>query len=218
MPSELDSPCIGNPYGIFTNGQFIRTGSDYQFYYADKTAKLILNSVAENNKVVLELGGGYGGYAFFLKKKIGSNLTYVDIDLPETLALATFHLMAAFPKAKFALYGETIEWSNLSEFDFVMMPSFQIENIKESSVNLIFNSFSLAEMDPSAIRNYVSQFGRIAPEYLFHVNHTTNSKLGADGFGLENAGFYLMEKIPALWNLGRSTTMDEFEYVYTFRQ
>jgi len=89
-PKSLDSPPIGNPYGYYVNGAFVRTGSDYLHYYATVIGRLVRG---DTRAVVLELGGGYGGLAYYLVRD--HELTWVDVDLPENMALAAFYLLSA---------------------------------------------------------------------------------------------------------------------------
>jgi hypothetical protein len=48
-----------------------------------------------------------------------------------------------------------------------------------------------------------------------HVNHTTNSLVKADDFGIERYGFELLYRKPALWNRGRKLVVDEYEFLYS---
>jgi hypothetical protein len=206
---ELVRPDIGNPYGFFSGSSFITTGAEYQHYYANKTVDL-LGGYSE--PTVLELGGGYGGYAYFLHK-MNNGIKYIDIDLPEVLSIASFYLMAAYPDSKFVLYGEYDEIPDHG-FDFLMLPNFAVDKIKAGSVDLIFNSYSLGEMSGDAIDAYVAQFKRLEPRFLIHVNHVKFAVRGAEAFGIENAGLRLLERVPAEWNLGRQLDMDEEMFLY----
>ena len=208
---SLTSPDIGNPFGYYIDGNFIKTGSDYQHYYASVIDRLTKST---ERRLVVELGGGYGGMAYYLIRD-GVNLTYVDYDLPENLALASFYLLSAFPDKKILLFGEEpVPDSRLSEYDVVLMPNFEIEKMSDLCADMVFNSYSLAEMSSEAVSNYISIFNRIAKKYIFHVNHTRNSLVSAEDFGVDHHQFGLIYKIPALWNAGRNLDMDEYEYLY----
>lgn len=211
--ADLATPNIGNPYGFDIDGQFIRAGAQYQHYYATKSLTYLDQ---RDNPVVLELGGGFGGYAYFLHTlSKAAPVRYIDLDLPEILALASFYLMVAFPEKRFLLYGESSgEYGKLESYDFVLLPNFEIENIHTGSIDLVFNSYSLAEMTPEAIHAYVHSFGELCSGTIFHVNHVRRALVGADDFGIEGVGFDLVERKKALWNMGTYLDMDEFEFVY----
>src|SRR5579864_2239130 len=89
----LWAPLVGNPYGYTMDGVFIRGGADYQHYYAQAIAELMGSS---KTQIVLELGGGFGGLAYYLIRD-NPQVTYVDFDLPEATALASYYLMRSLP-------------------------------------------------------------------------------------------------------------------------
>ncbi|MDA8998150.1 hypothetical protein N9J59_03700, partial [Gammaproteobacteria bacterium] len=77
----------GNPFGVFIDDVFVRVNSDYQYYFSNKICKTL---EGVHNPVVLEIGGGFGGTALFLKRQLNSMRMYVNLDLPETLMVATY--------------------------------------------------------------------------------------------------------------------------------
>jgi putative sugar O-methyltransferase len=209
--SVLDTPVIGNPYGCHIDGKFFRAGVDYQHYYATMISRLVRN---HSHKFVLELGGGFGGLAHFLIRD-NVNLTYIDVDLPENMALSAFYLLSAFPYKKIALFGEVdLKTEDISQYDALILPNFSIQDMKRNSVDLAFNSYSLAEMSANTVSNYVNHFSRISSKFIYHINHTKNSEVKADDFGFDSKKFELISRAPALWNMARNNQMDEFEYLY----
>lgn len=209
--SALESPTIGNSYGIEIDGKFLKSGADYLHYYAFAINRM-LNK--EEKSVVVELGAGYGGMPYYLLRD-NSNLSYIDVDLPENTALASYYLLKCFPDKKIALYGEIeINEKTIKEYDIIMLPSFAIEQIPNNIADLFFNSYSLAEMDEETIINYLNQMDRITTKYFYHVNHTKKCKWSADKFPVSPA-FKLLSRQKALWNLGRNIQMDEFEFLYS---
>jgi len=209
--SSLDTPIIGNPYGFYIDGKFFRAGVDYQHYYATIISRLVRSKA---HKFVLELGGGFGGLAHFLVRD-NENLTYIDVDLPENMALTAFYLLSAFPDKKIALFGEIdLATADLSEFDAIILPNFSVQDIKDDSIDLVFNSYSLAEMPIHTATNYINQFNRIASKFIYHVNHTVVTTAKADTFEIDFTKFELISRAPALWNMARNNNMDEFEYLY----
>ncbi|MDB5288278.1 MAG: hypothetical protein JWR05_3227 [Mucilaginibacter sp.] len=212
--SDLYMPNYGNPYGYYINNEFVRTGAEYLHYYATCISGLI--SKEKDRKFVVELGGGYGGLGYFLSKKI-QNLTYVDFDLPENMALTAYYLMNSFPDKKVLLYGEgDLNEENLNEYDIVIMPNFELQNLPSAKADLAFNSYSLAEMSIDTINTYIHELKRATKEHIFHVNHSMLShSLKADEFGIDDDEYKLIYKTPALWNMGRDIQMDEYEYLYS---
>jgi hypothetical protein len=210
-PSALSAPILGNPYGYVVDDIFIRGGADYQHYYSHAIAKLA-NSRQE--KVVLELGGGFGGLAFYLLRD-NPQLTYVDYDLPEAVALASYYLIRALPNVAIGLYGEVqLSAANLEHPGIMLLPSFEMTKMPPKSVAVSFNSYSLAEMSPATIYVYLDEICRITKGYFLHVNHNKNAVLSADEFGVERRGFKLLNRDLAGWTLGINPESDEYEYLY----
>jgi hypothetical protein len=211
--NDLAMPLFGNTYGFYVNDVFIRTGAEYLHYYANEIDQLTKDKT--NKKIIAELGGGYGGLAYFINKKI-SNVTYIDFDLPENLALTSYYLLNSFPEKKVLLFGEEdLAITDITNYDIILMPNFEITKLPTSKIDVVFNSYSLAEMSKETIDLYISELTRASKEYFFHVNHNKIShSYIADEFGIDAKGFKLIYKKPALWNLGRNNNMDEFEYLY----
>jgi hypothetical protein len=210
----LQGPSIGNPFGYYYEGKFINTGSDYQHYYATKIGQLSRS----HHPVCVEIGAGYGGMAYFLLRD-NPRMGYVDFDLPENLALTSYYLMSSLPQREFCLYGENEGAGPSAERSTVfLMPNFEMPRWPSASADLVFNSYSLAEMTRETIATYVAEMSRITSHYLFHVNHTRNSKVVADDFGIDPRRFMLLYKMPAGWNRGRALNSDEWEYLYEKRE
>jgi hypothetical protein len=208
---SLIGPALGNPYGHYVDGNFIEGGSHYNHYYA---TKIKLMQEKNSHSKVLELGGGFGNMAYYLIRD-SDNLTYLDFDLPENFALTAFYLISAFPDKKIALYGEIdLEKDNLDSYDAVLMPNFEIEKMLDNSVDLVFNSYSLAEMSHETIKNYIGIINRVSRKYIFHLNHTKFSSMSADDFPIDINKFELMYRAPARWNMAINFAMDEFEFLY----
>jgi hypothetical protein len=207
----LSAPIVGNPYGYTMDGVFIRGGGDYQHYYAHAIAEL---AGSGETQLVVELAGGFGGLAYYLVRD-NPRVTYMDFDLPEATALASYYLMRSLPNVPIHLYGEVeLTTEVLAVPGIFMMPSFEITKMPSKSACVSFNSYSLAEMSPATIRVYVDEITRITNRYFLHVNHNRNAVLSADNFGVEERGFTLVNRELAGWTLGINPGSDEYEYLY----
>ncbi len=207
----LETPNVGNPYGFYIDGKFFRAGVDYLHYYATMISRLIRS---KDHKTVLELGGGFGGLAYFLMRE-APDTTYIDVDLPENMALSAYYLLSGNPNKRIALFGEIdLATADLSQYDAVILPNFSIADLKDNSVDLAFNSYSLAEMSMEHVTNYVAQFCRLSRKFIYHINHTNLPPVVADNFPIDFDKFELISRAPALWNLARTPDMDEFEFIY----
>lgn len=165
---DLNIPKHGNQIGAVINNKFMVIGSFTNHIYS-KILSNYLNLKSEKN-TILELGGGYGKLAYYLLKNI-NNYTYIDLDIPETLTLASYFLSKSFPNKKNLFYGERSDNKNVtSEYDLIFLPSWEIETIQDNSVNLAINKNSLGEMNPETARNYINHVHRTS-KYFFSMNH-----------------------------------------------
>lgn len=75
--------------------------------------------------VVVELGGGWGGFGYTLRRRL-PNLCHVIIDRPERLLFAGTYLRALFPEARCWIpTGVSADVSApLAEFDVVLLPDY----------------------------------------------------------------------------------------------
>ena len=208
---SMDQPLIGNPYGIEINSKFY---GGMSFYYFVRKVDLLLRKASPK---IIEVGGGYGGFPHALKRKI-PQAHYVNFDLPEVLAISSFYILSAYPAARIALFGEIDVGSmNPEEYDFIFLPNFEIENVRDNTFDLSYNTYSLSEMELEQSANYIKHLCRAASKYLFHVNHTLNfTKNRADSFPIDYEKFTLLHRAPAMWGKSnlREPWISEHEFIY----
>lgn len=210
----LRRPPVGNPYGYQLDGTTIYIGAEGHYHYAAVIRKLLKR---QQNPVVFELGGGFGGMAYYLSRDT-AGLTYIAADLPENAALQAYFLMSHFPTKKIALYGEfDIDNFRPADYDIVIVPNFAIEHLKQDSVDLAFNSYSLAEMSHEAVANYVSRMCNMASQYFYHLNHVY-WPVSSDDFPVNYDKFELFLRYPVMWGRNpQDCTLDHHEYIYMRR-
>lgn len=174
---------VGNPWGCNIDGVMVTPKATRYHHNAMQIKNLL---AASKGNVVGEIGAGYGALCHYLLMEI-PNVIYVDFDLPETLVLAAYHLLSAFPDKKILLYGEhEINEKTVLDFDVALLPNFVIEEIADKSIDVFFNSFSLSEMPKEVNHTYLHQIARLTKNYFLHNN--------MDRSGIINRGF---ERIPA---------------------
>jgi putative sugar O-methyltransferase len=203
ISERLVSPEYGNSYGILLDGNYVKLLSDYQLYYADRLRTLCNSDPAgdANDATVGELGGGWGGLAYFFIRD-NTRAKYFNFDLPEVLVLAQSYLMAVHPGRRYKLYGEDHE-----SFDVALLPSFELRNAAGGSFDAFFNSYSLAEMNVAAAREYIDLIGAATKQggAFLNINHRYGSAVTIEDFPLEPQ-FRVVSRIPALWNAFRFGT------------
>ena len=142
-------------------------------------------------------------------------LKYYCFDLPENMALQSYFLSSCFPDHKVVLYGEC-DLANLARIDgdIIILPNFAMEKIPSDFCDLSFNSYSLAEMEPAAINNYVEILCKATKSYFYHINHAVNCKMSSDLFPIDFSKFELLQRAPAMWGGNNDQVIDIHEYVY----
>ena len=174
--SELTMPRFGNQGGALVNGQLILPFSVFSDFYA----RLLAGLVDRERPVIGELGGGFGRLCYFLRRQWPLS-TYVEFDLPECLCCAMYYLMNSFPDKKFLLFGEgELTPECLSEYDFILRPSFEICKLPDKSVDLFINENSLGMVPPEACKLFVNEICRISDAF-WHRNHETRRFPFEDG-------------------------------------
>jgi len=164
--SALTIPRHGNMGGMWVNGHLVSPGS----VFSEINARLLASFVQTDRPIIGELGGGFGRLFYFLSRHL-KEFCYLGFDLPETLCCASYYLIKAFPEKRFLLYGEQ-DWdsNSLQQFDFLLLPSFEISKLPDNRVDLFINENSLGEVEASACRNYVKEICRSANAF-WHRNH-----------------------------------------------
>jgi putative sugar O-methyltransferase len=96
------------------------------------------------SRIVLEIGGGFGGTARYLLRDC-PGLTYLNFDVPERIALTSYYLLKSFSELQAALYGETELLPPLLEKPgLVLMPTFELLQVPDHGVDVCFNSHLFA--------------------------------------------------------------------------
>ena len=103
-----------------------------------------------------------------------------------------------------------------SNVDFILMPNFEINKVKNETIDLSFNSYSLAEMDHDAIFNYIKIICSATKKYFLHLNHCKYAKISADQFPIDYDKFFLLSRSATMWGKvsNRNPEIDEHEFIY----
>ena len=217
-------PKVGNPCGIIHKNKIIPIESLRHAYRAEEI-KNCLKDMGE--KVVVEIGGGYGGLGFQLVSKLEKheNAKFILFDIPEVVAISSAFLLSSFPDKKIRLYGEGSISSTNKDFEIGIFPHFTIDNLENSSIDLFYNSCSFSEMDGVTSRKYLSVIEKCCRKYFMHDNHEMNFNfLKTDGTFSKNIigskltpnsnNFKLIYKKPRTHSLPEDSSFKSFEYLY----
>ncbi len=134
---------------------------------------------------VLEIGAGNGTLAALLHNKI-KKLTYVIVDLPETICLSMVFLTELFPDARILMPHEE-RAHGFNEYDFIFLTPEQINTLEDNCVDLAINNYSFQEMSHAQIAEYFKLIQRCSKKGAYF--YTSNR----------------VEKIPSAPNDGKET-------------
>jgi putative sugar O-methyltransferase len=193
---DLASPRIGNPFGVSIEGTHIRVGSEYAHYCADRIDSLTDSDTA----VVAEIGGGFGGMAYYLLRD-RARVKYLDFDIPESIALASYYLLKAFPRLKFLLYGESdLTKEAIARADVVLMPVFELAAMPTESVDVSFSSHAMSDISSEALVDYLNNIDRMTRGCFLYIGNSRASESISGLMSQRHDSFELTETRSSGWH------------------
>jgi len=120
--------------------------------------------------VVWEIGAGWGGMAYTLKR-LCPHVTYVITDLPELFLFSAVYLQSAFPQARIGFYGDApLEELARMDLDFLFTPHTALEELALPRLDLTVNMVSFQEMTSEQVEAYVERSYELGSRYLYSLN------------------------------------------------
>ncbi len=152
-------------------------------------------------QVVLEIGAGWGGFAYQFKT-LFPNTTYLIVDLPPTLLFSGTYLKTLFPEARFLLVEEDapqLDADTLKSHDFILMPHTAWEKLQVEQLDLAVNMVSFQEMTTENVESYVGKLARLGCRQLYSLNrdvspHNTQLSAVSEVIGK----YYAVQQVPML--------------------
>ncbi|MBI4698081.1 MAG: putative sugar O-methyltransferase [Nitrospirae bacterium] len=169
-----ENPAMGG-FGHIIDGALVNidTLKFYEALLALNKAGIIADfSSDKRRKTVLEIGGGWGGFAYQIKT-ILPDTCYIIIDLPQTFLFSATYLKTLFPDAKFLFYGDTgfnDKLKNCSEYDFIFLPHYSLSEISRLNIDLAVNMISFQEMTSEQVNNYAGTVYKWGCTRLYSFN------------------------------------------------
>jgi len=127
----------------------------------------------QRQNIVLDIGSSFGGSNRILNYYY-PNTTQILLDLPETLFLTAYYIRYNFPNKKIALlddiYHDLENFSTIiKEYDFIIIPPFVLDYIKDKQIDLVINSASLSFMSREYLDYYLKEIKRVLKDgaYLY---------------------------------------------------
>jgi hypothetical protein len=205
---ELAGPPVGNPFGVFIGETLVGNRAGYHHSCAHR----VRGQLGPENAVVAEIGGGYGAMAYYLLRP-RKNLTYLNFDVPESIALASYYLVKAFPDRRFVFYQEReIDAGSLNHPSVILMPAFQLARMPAQSIDVAFSSHAMSDLSPSAVERYLGDIIHMTRARFMDVSHDGGANLVAAAAG--RSGLGLVEARQSSWEHHRRPRPFETEHVY----
>lgn len=182
---------IGNNLCTIYRGQRLTHRVLRHAYYSSQLSIHCKNFF--ENKVICDIGGGYGGLIRFLKHQSKNN-TFVLVELPEVCLLANYFLKKCFPNSSIGTIkdfkdDQQIDKDKIKEFDFLILPQTFMKKFDQSSIDLFINTTSIGEMDDISQQFYINNIERIKPKYFYSVNRAKERKDKYNAGGFYNLNF-----------------------------
>lgn len=208
--SELQVPSIGDPFGVLLEETLIASGAEYQHYCAQG----ILDLLGSPSGVVAEIGGGFGGMAYYLLRS-KPQITYINFDLPESLALSAYYLSKAVPDASMLLYGEEeLTPDAICHHDVILMPTWKLRRLPSKAVNLTFSSHALSDVGSLARANYLEQITRATRESILYIGDQAACEALGEVIQTRYPSWKLASCSSSDWNRFRAPQVKEQERLY----
>ncbi len=165
--------------------------------------------------VIVEIGGGYGGLAYFIKQ-IVPDATYIIVDLPRSLLFSGCYLTVTLSSA--CPVGVFDGGSFSSPGGVSLVVNRLLDKLSNVKIDLAINTLSFAEMAPKIVAHYAAFLaGHIAPEGALFEQNFDNRHFGSSHFSLpaDILGQYFPVRNlargralwgkPSLWRLAESS-------------
>jgi hypothetical protein len=208
---DLDGPPVGNPFGALIEETLLRNGSEYHHYCAHRVIDLLATRSTSGRASVVEIGGGFGDMAWYLLRDL-PNLTYINFDVPESIALASYYLLKSFPNLRFLLYGENeLTKDAIAGADIVLMPAFELAVMPATSADFTFCSHVMSDISFAAMAEYLGNISRITRDGFLFVGSSRAADSISALQGRGNSLFMPAEKRSSNWHGHRASKWDEVE-------
>jgi O-methyltransferase domain len=208
---DLAIPAIGNPFGVCLEGTLLSARAEFQHACAVRLAGLLESQTS----TVAEIGGGFGSMAYFLLRDHPTT-RYFDFDVPESIALATYFLMKAFPHKNFLLFGEgELTEETVADADIVLMPLFEMKRLRAASVDVTFSSHAMTDIEPRELISYLETIYRITRNRFLFLGATLLPVMPGL-IGGDDDLFRQEERRHLHWHSHRQSGLEEVECLYSF--
>lgn len=163
-------PQVGGYFGLRVGNSLIFATTCNQLYAACRLAQLAVDSP---QRTLCEIGGGYGGCAYYAHL-LGFR-DYRLFDLPTVNVLQGYYLLKALPDARVVLFGEPE-----SDSAVCVYPYWLLRKQPDGSFAVALNQDSLPEIAAGIARQYLRDIARTS-ELFLSINQESQGPSGPPG-------------------------------------
>jgi putative sugar O-methyltransferase len=170
-----ESPLLGG-FGHSIDGALfnVDTLKFYESLIALSKAGLLASFRAPHGerKVVLEIGAGWGGFAYQFKT-LCPRVTYIIVDLPQSLLFSVVYLKTLFPSAAALVYGDkpgSTLLDGYQAYDFIFLPHDFMDRVQLARLDLAINMVSFQEMTSDQVERYAHKVHELRCPSLYSLN------------------------------------------------
>lgn len=179
----ISEPREAGGFGIMHNGRLVSEDIiRFQTAINSLYDSNIIQQLAKNDeqKVFLEIGAGYGGFAHHISRLI-KNTTYVIVDLPEVLLFSIVYISLLNPQKKLYIYNpkdvEILKTPDMiRNYDFVFVPNYRLDWLEQLQFDLVINIASLQEMRTEQVDRYLRYIAEHCKGWFFSWNQDAQPK------------------------------------------
>jgi putative sugar O-methyltransferase len=131
----------------------------------------LLPDVRTPRRTIWEIGGGWGGLAYYFKK-VAPQATYLITSTPLLLLLSATYLMTLFPAANFRFYDPAAPdefWRSWDEVDFAFAPESAVPDLRPPSLALTVDFGMFERMHTSRVAQHVAKAHQLCSRYLLSL-------------------------------------------------
>jgi hypothetical protein len=121
-------------------------------------------------RLVWEIGGGWGGFAFQFKT-LFPNVTYLMTGLPDAFLVSAVYLKAVFPHARCRFFTDAPAdlFHKWEEIDFIFAPESALPSLRPPRLDLTMDIASLGQMNVERVRSHVQRAFDLGCRYFYSL-------------------------------------------------
>jgi hypothetical protein len=225
-----ESPLLGG-FGHHIDGALINVDT-LKFYEClialDRGGALAtLRERGGHGKVVIEIGAGWGGFAYQLRT-LCPRVRYIIVDLPQSLLFSGTYLKTVFPRASMRLATEPVAAPGTAETndDFILIPHFFLADSELPRPDLAVNVASFQEMTTEQVQRHAASLRGLGCPLLYSLNRerspynpelTSVSAAISESYSVQevpvlDAPYTTLGRVPAARRAGGGPRAPESEY------